>query len=469
MPLVTERQKCAHLLRRFGLGSSEAELDYYSKNGLSSAIDLLINYEATDEAFTVPLDVFKNLKQNRVPMSGLVTWWALRLLMTRRPLQEKMTLFWHNHFATSASKVTAPMVMLEQNEVLRRNATGNFRKLLFEVSKDPAMVLWLDCQQNVKGHANENFAREVMELFTLGIGHYTEKDIQEGAKALSGWSVKRTTDPATKTVTAEFVDRPLRHDTGTKSFLGNKGNFNGDDVLNILCDQPRTAEYIVWKMWSWFCYPNPEPALIARLAHKFRESGLEIKALLRAIMTSPEFYSPKAERAIVKSPVDVCITTLRQLGIGESVGEAVRNTPVDAFPRGRVAPAAGAVAAMKAMGMWLFYPPDVSGWKFGQAWISSATMVERMGWSEQLFGKGKTGRFRFQVPAYAVLGNDPTPEGVVKTLLNAFDVQLKPEKMNYLIQAARKASGGQVDATNAAVTASAVCRLMFASPEFQLC
>jgi len=469
MPLVTDRQKCAHLLRRFGLGASEAELDFYAKNGLSSAIDLLLNYETVDEAFTVPLEVFKNAKQNRVPMPGLVTWWTLRLLMTRRPLQEKMTLFWHNHFATSASKVTAPLVMHQQNEILRRNATGNFRKLLSEVSKDPAMVQWLDCQQNVKGHANENFAREVMELFTLGIGHYTEKDIQEGAKAFTGWALRRTTDPVTKTVTAEFIDRPLRHDSGQKSFLGNRGNFNGDDILNILCDQPRTAEYLVWKMWSWFCYPNPEPALVSRLAAQFRQSGLDIKALLKAIMTSPEFYSPKAERAIVKSPVDVCITTLRQLGVGESVGEAVRGTPVEAFPRARVAPAAGAMTAMKAMGMWLFYPPDVSGWKFGQAWISSATMVERMGWAEHLFGQAKSARFRLQVPTYAILSGDPTPEGAVKTLISAFDVQLKPEKVKFLVQAAQKTSGGHIDAQNAAETASAISRLMFASPEFQLC
>lgn len=443
-------------------------MDFYLKSGFNGAIEMLLNYDQIDEAFPVPVETFKNPKQNRVPMQGVSTWWALRMMMTRRPLQEKMTLFWHNHFATSASKVTAPMLMYGQNEIFRRNAIGNFRNLLSEVSKDPAMILWLDSQQNVKGHANENFAREVMELFTLGIGHYSEKDIQEGARAFTGWSIRRTTDPATKAVTASFVDRPGRHDEGSKTFLGSSGNFNGDDVLNILCDQPRTAEFIAWKMWSWFGYLNPEPKLIQRLASKFHQSGMEIKVLLREMMTAPEFFSHKAERSVFKNPADVCITTLRQLGVGELVGDAFRSSALGVLPAGRAAPAGAAAAAMKAMGMWLLYPPDVSGWKFGPAWISSATMVERMAWADQLFGQSQSTKLRFRIPAFALLSRDTTPRGVTATILSAFDASLNREKVAVLVKTAEKASDGELTPENAGRTAAAVCRLLFASPEFQM-
>lgn len=468
MALRSDRDKCAHLLRRFGLGASEAELDYYLLGGLSAAIDRLLDYDNIDEGFSVPIEAFKNPANDRVPMQGLVVWWSLRMLMSRRPLQETMTLFWHDHFATSGAKVNLAAVMHGQNEILRSNATGNFRRLLSAVSKDPAMIMWLDGQQNRRGHPNENFAREVMELFTLGIGHYTEADVKESARAYTGWAVRRVSGADGKPVALEFLDRPRQHDDTSKSFLGNTGNFNGDDILNILCDRPETAALIVRKMWSWFCYPNPEPGLVQKFAAEFRASGLEIKPLLRSIMASPEFYSAKAERAVVKNPVAVCIATLRQLGVGEMVGTAVRAASPDTPLRQIVAPAAGAAQAMKGMGMWLFYPPDVSGWKFGQAWISSATMLGRMEWAEALFSRNQSTRVKIRVPADQILAGEATSAGAVKALLKAFDITLSPAKLKYLVQAADQACGGSVTKENADETAVAICRLMFASPEFQM-
>src|SRR5579862_1345225 len=191
MALQTERQKGAHLLRRFGLGASEAELDYYLKDGgLNGAIEKLLNYENTDEGFKLDVDSFRNGKNNNINPQSVAVWWTARMLITQRPLQEKMTLFWHNHFATSGEKVTPGSMMYVQNDLLRQYATGNFREMLMAVSKDPAMLFWLDNQYNVKGKPNENFAREVMELFTLGIGNYTEQDIREGARAFTGWSIQ---------------------------------------------------------------------------------------------------------------------------------------------------------------------------------------------------------------------------------------------------------------------------------------
>ncbi len=463
MALETDRQKCAHLLRRFGLGASESELDYYLQDGFNGAVDRLLDYPSVDEGFGIDVDSLAN-PDGKLGMGQVVNWWVARMIMTRRPLQEKMTLFWHDHFATSASKVGSPYMMTAQNETFRRNATGNFRAMLREASKDPAMILWLDNQQNVKGHANENFAREVMELFTLGIGHYSEKDVQEGARAFTGWSLQRFNG---KKGEAEFTFRQRQHDTGQKTYLGENGTLDGDQVLDILCDNPRSSEFITWKLWRWFGYENPEPELVSRHAATFRASGLDIKSLLKSIMSSSEFYSEKAERKEFKNPVDFCIATLRQLGVGEQMKTTIAQAPAGQFPRAAMTPAASAQQTMKGMGMWLMYPPDVSGWAPGQGWITTATMVERIAWGDRLFLPNA--RYAVRYNPFTLFQSDPSPAGVVTRLSSIFDVPLKEEHKPVLMEAARKASGGAVTAQNANVTASAVARLIFATPEFQFC
>jgi uncharacterized protein (DUF1800 family) len=464
MPLRTEREKGAHLLRRFGLGASEAELDYYLKDGLKGAVDKLVDYEKADEGFPVTVDAFKNPQNNTLNPQAVTGWWTLRLIMTQRPLQEKMTLFWHDHFATSAIKVQAGPLMHEQNELLRRHATGSFQTLLMEASKDPAMIFWLDNQENLKNKPNENFAREVMELFTLGIGNYTEKDVQEAARAFTGWSLRRGGRAGAGR--AEFLFRPGVHDDGEKTVLGKTGNLTGEDVIAHLCSLPRTSEYITLKLWEWFVYPTPDEALIKKMAAKFRGDGLNIKTLLREIMNAPEFYSDKAERSIYKNPVDFCVSTLRQLGMSAILGD-ITSTPETPLQRGRLAPVQAANQAMKAMGMQLLFPPDVAGWDGGPAWITSATMVERIAWADRIFGQGAPGRIRLPYPSYRIFQQDPTPKGVVTKLLSVFDAPMPAAKVAQLVQAAQKASGGQVTPQNANPTAAAVARLMFASPEFQ--
>lgn len=469
MALQTERQKGAHLLRRFGLGASEAELDYYLKDGLNGAVEMLLDYDKVDENFNYDIEELRRKNKNNIPPQGVGVWWTARLLVTQRPLQEKLTLFWHDHFATSASKVTQGPMMYLQNEILRQNATGSFKTLLMEVSKDPAMLFWLDNQYNIKGKPNENFAREVMELFTLGIGNYTEHDIQEGARAFTGWTIRRRPrkDGDEDRPQTEYAFNPRQHDDGEKEFLGATGNFNGDDVINHLCEMPRTAEYITTKLWEWFVYPNPDKDLVGRLADKFRRADLSIKELLRAMMTTPEFYSNKAERAIYKNPVDFVIVTLRQLGIGQIVAEIINdaaNAPEDANPLGRLAAAAQSYQSMKQMGMQLLYPPDVAGWDSGPAWVTTATMVERIAWADKIFGRG---RFGARFTSYRLFEKDPSPKGVAEKLVSIFDAPLPASKMPKLIEAALKAMGGRLTPQNANATAAAVARLIFASPEFQ--
>ena len=463
MPFSSDRDRGAHLLRRFGLGASEAELDYYLANGLNGAVDRLLD-PPEDPDSAVDVEMLRNDK-GTIPMPQAVNGWVLRMLTTRRPLEERMTLFWHNHFATSASKVQGALLMIGQNDTLRANALKTFPAMLDAVSKDPAMLYWLDNQENVKGRPNENFAREVMELFTLGIGHYTEKDVQEGARAFTGWALRRGGTRAGGA--AEFLYRPRLHDDGEKTFLGQTGPLNGDDVLRILNAQPRTAEFLVTKLWDWFVWPKPDAKTIAPFAERYRASGLDTKALLRDLMRSPEFYSDRAARSIVKSPVDVVIVTMRQLGMGEGARRIRQGVQA---PRAALQPAYAAQLAMKAMGQWLMYPPDVSGWKNGRDWISSATMTERIAWGDRLFGQGKgAGRANLRYPAFALLSDATTAEAVVHKLCSVFDVRLAPERRALLVQAAQKACGGQVTPANAATTAAMVTHLMFSTPEFQFC
>lgn len=471
--LSDERAKCAHLLRRFGFGASEAELDYYLEGtGLAGAIDKLLDYDNVDEGFDAHISKFQNNNGN-IQMPAVQAWWVLRLISTRRPLQEKMTLFWHDHFATSAQKVTAAPMMYQQNELLRRNATGKFQTLLLESSQDPAMLFWLDNQFNVKGKANENFAREVMELFTLGIGHYTENDVQEAARSFTGWSIRRL--PRPKNITAEdeyksadFLLRRALHDNGEKNVLGTRGPLGGEDVIEVLCKHPQTALNLVTKIWEWFAYPKPEKAVVERLALSFRASDLDIKALLRAVMESPEFYSEKAYRSIYKNPVDFVVPTVRQLGVGEGLMTRIKEGANQGVVR------AGGVAAaqqsMKGMGMDLFFPPDVNGWMSGSEWISSATMVERIGWADRLFGVAAPAARRAQVRFNAnfLFVDDPTPAGVVAKLLSVFDAEIPEGKRGGLVAAVEKV-GTRITPQNANQAAAAASRLIFGSPEFQFC
>jgi uncharacterized protein (DUF1800 family) len=355
--------------------------------------------------------------------------------------------------------------MYQQNETMRRLATGKFPEFLLEMSKDPAMLFWLDNQYNVRGKPNENFAREVMELFTLGVDNgYTESDIKEAARAFTGWSVGRIGNRGPRPQQG-FQFRCNLHDAGEKTVIGRKGPLNGEQVIDILCEMPETAEHITKKVWEWFAYPNPDPAMISRLARKFQSDNLSIKTLLKEIMKSSEFYSAKADRAIYKSPVDFTVATLRQMGVAQALNEAMADAPENM--RARLAPVQVAYQSMKNMGMQLLYPPDVAGWETGANWITSATMLERINWGNKLFGQAKTGaQLRFQ--SFPIFASDPTPQGVAKKLTSIFDAPIVSYKMPKLVEAAQKASGGRVTQQNSNATAAAVTRLIFAAPEFQL-
>jgi uncharacterized protein (DUF1800 family) len=269
-----------------------------------------------------------------------------------------MVLFWHNHFVSSLQKVRSPVLMYRQHQLLRKHALGYFGDLLHEVAKDPAMVVYLDSASNRKGRPNENFAREVMELFTLGEGRYSEQDVKEAARAFTGWSIDQER--------GEFVFRQAAHDAGVKNILGSSGNFDGDAVLDLLLAQPQTAELVVRKLWREFVSLQPDTAEVTRIARMFRDNRYNIRVALRALLSSDVFYAQENRAALLKSPVDLIVGTLRQFRI--ETGEV---TPF--------------VNASRQLGQDLFAPPNVKGWPGGEAWINSATLLRRKQLLERLF------------------------------------------------------------------------------------
>jgi uncharacterized protein (DUF1800 family) len=289
-------------------------------------------------------------RKQRQHLIELKHWWLQRMAQGPRPLQEKMTLFWHGHFATSMEKVRDAYLMWKQNELFRQQATGNWLELLTAVAKDPAMLIWLDQAQSRRQHPNENFAREVMELFALGEGHYTEKDVTEAARALTGWSYDR--------LNQEFVERPRLHDPGEKTFLRRTGDLTGDDVLEQIVAQPQAARFITAKLWRFFAGVEPSDALVTALADVFRRAGNNFKPLLTAMFHSEEFYSDSVVRNQVKSPVQWLVGSVRVLE---------RNLP----------PPLVCFGLTRNLGQDLFAPPNVKGWDGGLSWITTNNLLAR--------------------------------------------------------------------------------------------
>jgi len=344
----------AQLLRRAGFGASPAELDRYQKLGYKATLDELLHPERMDNSALETL-----LSREKFDFGNpyaIKKWWMYRMLHTASPLEEKMTLFWHGHFATSLQKVGDPKVMLEQNKLLRRLALGNFETLLLGISKDPAMIIYLDNQENQKGRPNENYAREVMELFSVGIGHYTEVDIKEAARAFTGWHTNQKR--------SAFVFDDKQHDAGEKKVLGQRGNLNGDDVVHILARSPDTGRYLAKKLIRYFAYDDPDADFIDRVAMQYQVNGYQIRPMLHAIFSDPSFFTNRAYHAKIKSPPELVIGAIKTLGI--------RNADID-LP--------GVIASM---GQNIFEPPSVKGWDGGKAWISTESMIERFNFATKI-------------------------------------------------------------------------------------
>jgi Protein of unknown function (DUF1800) len=276
-------------------------------------------------------------------------WWANRMVATHHPLEEKMALFWHGHFAVNEAKVRDYRKTLGQLQLFHKYGTGSFRDLLIAVAQDPAMLSFLDAGVNVKGAPNENFAREIMELFTMGVGNYSEKDIREGARAFTGWNY----------VDLKFVVNKDQHDDGSKTFLGQTGNFDGVDVINTILKQPVTSRFIAGKIYRYFVRQEIAPETQEKLGTVLRNNDYKIASLLETIFLSRDFYSPASVGTQIKSPVQLAISTFKKLGLTEAPGVPDFNI------------------ATGTLGQRLFAPPTVAGWSEGRSWITPGLLLER--------------------------------------------------------------------------------------------
>ena len=406
-PLIAEDwsyERAAHLLERLGFGGTPREIEELANVTPRIAVDFLLNYHLIDNAAVSPFDesnifdpgmepfprsraeavkiardngeamgvsvkpsgdrpyqhvvnkYFYYLRSNRLENHRLGQYWAQRVLITKRPFEEKIALFWHSHFATSDDKVRDYRKMALQIDLFRRYGVGNFRDLLLRVAQDPAMLVFLDAGENVKGDPNENFAREILELFSLGIGNYTEHDIREAARSFTGW---------TNNGFNFFVNHEL-HDDDDKTFLGQTGNFDGNDIINILMKQDATAQFIVAKLYRYFVSTDLPAHHIKGLATSFRNNNYEIQPLLREMFLARDFYAPHAIGTQIKSPVELVLTTYRKLGLKTLPGVPDFNETTD------------------SLGQKLLYPPNVAGWEGGRSWITPATLVERGNFAREL-------------------------------------------------------------------------------------
>jgi uncharacterized protein (DUF1800 family) len=370
-----DRKMAAHLLDRAGFGGTPVEIDVLVGMGPEKAVNSFI--KADDDSDLFPRSdllmpeqrlVYKQRekaaatederrevrrelgKVEGASMLDLRLWWLNRMRYTTAPLQEKATLFWHGHFATSNQKVNDSYLMWQQNDTLRRYALGKFPDMLKAMSRDPAMIRWLDLGDSRKNHPNENFAREVMELFSLGEGHYTEKDIQESARAFTGYRVNYEK--------GQFHFQEKDFDPGAKTFFEKTGPWTGDEIIDAIVAQPQCARFIGKKLWVFFVAENPSEETLSGIAELLISNGYDIGATLSTIFRSAAFYSPKVVHHQIKGPVQWMIQTTKMLEIPLPDSRVLENS-------------------LSALGQVVFAPPNVKGWDGGRSWISASSLLYR--------------------------------------------------------------------------------------------
>jgi uncharacterized protein (DUF1800 family) len=356
-------QWAGHLYRRAGFGANLVLLREAVREGFKPTLERVLNGEqGADDRTAFLNDLGKSIggKNNIYALRG---WWLYAMLHTLHPLREKMTLFWHNHFVSSVAKVQRAELMFIQNRLLRQHALGKFGPFLLAVSKDPAMLIYLDNNSNVKGRPNENYARELMELFSLGVGNYTEQDIREAARAFTGWH--------SDDVEFEFDERA--HDDGKKTVFGKTGPWNGDDIVRLCLEKDCAASYIVRKLYRFFISEAhvPPDSLLEPLAQQFRKSDYDIAALVRTILSSRHFFSEHAYRQRLKSPVEFAVGTV----LAVVSPETFKNKPPSQEPL---------ISRLDAMGQPLFAPPNVKGWPGGKNWLNTSTVLARHNFAQEI-------------------------------------------------------------------------------------
>lgn len=352
------------LFRRGGFGASPEELEHALKHSPSAVVDRMLGDSSVkrNEDFEQESSQIASSVRAGGDAERLASWWLHRMIHSPSPLVEKLTLFWHGHFATGADKVTDSELMYSQNQLFRKHARGDFRELVQDISKDAAMLIYLDSESNRKAHPNENYARELMELFCLGEGNYTEQDVQELARCFTGWEVRRKM----------FRFNPYQHDSGKKSLLGAVDIESGEAAIDVVLRQPEMPFFIVGKLFRFFVCDEPYPskALLQPLVNRFIESGYKTEAVVRQILESDLMLSLWPVGKKIRSPVELALNLIRSLEV---------TTNLDRLAK-----------AIKPLGQALFFPPNVKGWDGGRAWINSSTLIGRSNFVVDLLGDGNT-------------------------------------------------------------------------------
>ena len=464
-PIADPRARAAHLLRRAAWGGSKAQIDEFAALSREDAADRLLNFASIDNAalnarveaaqfnLTTP---GRGLDGKRPPqIRDIQRWWLTRMSYTARPLEERMTYIWHGLLTSQLSQIGPQRAkwMVTQNELFRAHALPRYDDLLQAVSKDPAMMTYLNSVESSKDHPNENYPRELMELFSMGEGNYTEEDIRQSARAFSGW---RLTPPNREQPPAGLSDKerdewlnqmwasyepqwrlaPAQHDNGSKTFLGKTGNFDGTDIVSIIMEQPATARFITKRLFSVFAYRNPDSATVDRLVEVWNSTNHDVKAVVRAILVSDEFYSMRAYRGLVRSPIEFMVGAVRALELEADFLQLEQTAA--------------------AMDQRLYEPPNVAGWPGGEVWLSSGTFFGRVNFTDAFLRKGNRSA---PVPALASYTN--AGDMVNAALDRLVDGNVSNESRQAITDYA-------ASITNPQDRAAAVAYLVLCSPEYQL-
>ena len=369
-----DRALMAHLLRRAGFGATGEELDHYVAKGYEATVEELVNPEQTP-----PLDQ-DIIRRYHVDQNSLYLWestqanWLYLMINSPRPLEEKMTLFWHGLFATAYGKLNHAKGVVNQTNTFRRCGLGSFHNLLLEMSRDPAMIFWLDNKDNHKDAPNENYGRELLELFSMGIGNYSEDDVKSCARAFTGWTIRNAEYMSIRAsrdsvwphgrLDWQFDYLPEDHDDSTKTFLGHTGRFNGEDVIDIICQHPAASQFVASKLYNFFVSDTPDEAAIQVLAEEFRRSDGDIRSLMRTLFLSDFFRAEGVRYTRVKSPAELVAGTARLAGSRSHL-----NPEWDIISLSQ---------DTNFMGQEILNPPSVEGWHTGSEWIDTGTLVERV-------------------------------------------------------------------------------------------
>jgi len=465
----------AHLMRRAGFGANREQIGMHANAGYHNTVEALLNPSEEDRMDDHLIRRFHPELSGMMGPNAPGQNWLYRMATTSAPLREKMALFWHGIFATGYAKVIHGKALSDQTRMFRTFGMGSFKDLLIQLSKDPAMIIWLDNQDNHNGAINENFGRELLELFTMGVGNYNERDIKECARAFTGWTIanreymelrsQRDSDWPYGRIAWHFKYHPEDHDDGEKEFLGQRGRFNGEDIIHIICQQEATARFISRHLYSFFVSDEPpipewrytpptNPEAIDELARVYFDSNYDISAMLRALFNSSYFQSQDSWYSKVKSPVELVAGVLRLTG----EFNRPRREIIDRYFQASY------------MGQFLNNPPSVEGWHQGTDWLDTGTLVERVNFASQQIGDSTKPGIQAMIERIASTPNSvASPENLISVCLEEMGViSVEEDTMKVLIDFASQGHDQPINASNdGSQRISATLQMVASTKEFQ--